>query len=66
VGVSTAVLQSEPTQAEVQALRAKAKQIASDLRNLSTLTCRAVALWRRRVHSLRAALVGEGLIKGSA
>jgi len=44
-----------PTQAEVQALRGKAEELADDVRNLSTL-----------IHSLRTALVGEGLIKGGA
>jgi len=44
-----------PTQAEVQAQRDKAEELADDLRNLSTL-----------IHSLRTALVGEGLIKGDA
>jgi hypothetical protein len=40
---------------EVQALRDKAEELADDVRNLSTLS-----------HSLRSALVAEGLIKGSA
>jgi hypothetical protein len=42
-----------PTQAEVQALRDKPEQFASDLRNLSTL-----------IHVLRTAMIAEGLIKG--
>jgi hypothetical protein len=44
-----------PTQAEVPELRHKTEDLASDLRNLSTL-----------IHSLRTALVAEGLIKGGA
>jgi hypothetical protein len=44
-----------PTQAEVQPLRDKCEELADDLRNLSTL-----------IHSLRVALVAEGLAKGSA
>jgi hypothetical protein len=42
-----------PTQAEVQALHDKAEELADDVRALLTL-----------IHSLRTALVGEGLIKG--
>ena len=38
---------------EVQALRDKAEELADDVRNLSDL-----------IHSLRAALVGEGLVMG--
>jgi hypothetical protein len=44
-----------PAQAEVQALRDKCEELASDLRALSTL-----------IHPLRTALVAEGLIKGGA
>jgi len=44
-----------PTQAEVQALRDKAEELADDVRALSTL-----------IHSLRTALVTEGVVKGSA
>jgi hypothetical protein len=43
------------TQAEVQALRDKAEELADDVRNLSDL-----------VHAMRTALVSLGLIKGSA
>jgi len=42
-------------QAEVQALRDKCEELADDVRSLSTL-----------IHSLRSALVAEGLVKGSA
>jgi hypothetical protein len=45
-------------------LRDACEALASDLLNLSTLTCRPKP-WRRLIHSLRTALVGEGLIKGS-
>ena len=45
----------EPTQAEVQALRDACEELAEDVRNLSTL-----------IHSLRSALIAEGLIKGTA
>ena len=44
-----------PTQAEVQALRDKAEELADDVRALSAL-----------VQALRGALVTEGLIKGGA
>jgi len=44
-----------PTQAEVQALGDKCEELVDDVRNLSAL-----------IHSLRTALVAEGLIKGSA
>jgi hypothetical protein len=44
-----------PTQAEVQALRDKAEELADDVRALSTL-----------VHALRGALVNVGVLKGSA
>jgi hypothetical protein len=44
-----------PTQAEVQALRDACEELAGDVRNLSTL-----------IHSLRTALVGEGLAEGTA
>jgi hypothetical protein len=44
-----------PTQAEVQALRDKAEELADDVRALSTL-----------VHALRGALVAVGMVKGSA
>jgi len=47
------LISAPPTQAEVQALRDKAEELADDLRNLSTL-----------IHSLRTALIAEGLIKG--
>jgi hypothetical protein len=53
-----------PTQAEVQALRDQCEELADDLCSLSTLTCRPKP-WRRVVHSLRTALVGEGLVRGS-
>ena len=43
-----------PTQAEVQALRDKAEELADDVRALAGL-----------VHALRGALVSEGLMKGS-
>lgn len=43
------------SQAEVQALRDKAEELADDVRALSTL-----------VHALRTALVDAGLIKGAA
>jgi hypothetical protein len=42
-----------PSQAEVQALRDKAEELADDVRNLSTL-----------VHALRTAMVAESLVKG--
>jgi hypothetical protein len=62
-GVTEAVVQAErelaisdsPTQAKIQPLRDKAEQPASNLRALSTL-----------IHSLRTALVGAGLVRGSA
>ena len=41
-----------PTQAEVQALRDKAEELADDVRALSAL-----------VHALRGALVGVGVVK---
>jgi hypothetical protein len=44
-----------PTQAEVQALRDKAEELADDMRALSTL-----------VHALRGALVSVGVVKGGA
>ena len=44
-----------PPQAEVQALRDACEELADDVRNLSTL-----------IHSLRSALVAEGLVKGGA
>ena len=43
------------TQAEVQALRDKAEELADDVRALSTL-----------VHALRGALVAVGVVKGGA
>jgi hypothetical protein len=49
------IVSDPPTQAEVQALRDKAEELADDVRNLSTL-----------IHSLRWALVAEGLMKGGA
>ena len=42
-----------PTQAEVQALRDKAEELADDVRALSRLA-----------HAIRTALVNAGLIKG--
>jgi hypothetical protein len=47
------------TQAEVQALRDKAEELADDLRALSTLTCRPKPR-RRLIHSLRTAAVAVG------
>jgi hypothetical protein len=44
-----------PTQAEVQALRGKAEELADNMRALSTL-----------VHALREALVAMGVVKGGA
>jgi len=44
-----------PTQAEVQAPRDEAEELADDVRNLSAL-----------IHSLRTALVAVGLVKGGA
>jgi hypothetical protein len=44
-----------PAQAEVQALRDKAEELADDVRALSTL-----------VHALRGALVAVGVVKGGA
>ncbi|MCL4180069.1 MAG: hypothetical protein KJ072_20270 [Verrucomicrobia bacterium] len=44
-----------PTQAEAEALRDACEELADDVRALSTL-----------IHSLRTALVAEGLIKGEA
>jgi hypothetical protein len=44
-----------PTQAEVQALRDKAEELADDVRALSAL-----------VHALRWALVSSGVVKGGA
>jgi len=46
---------ASPTQAEVQALRDKAEELADDVRALSTL-----------VHALRGALVAVGVVKGGA
>jgi hypothetical protein len=43
-----------PTQAEVQSLLDAHEELADDLRNLSTL-----------IHSLRAAVVGGGVVKGA-
>jgi len=54
-GIEGLTISHPPTQAEAQALRDKAEELASDLRALSTL-----------IHSLRTALVAEGLVKGSA
>jgi hypothetical protein len=48
-------ISNPPTQAEVQALRDKAEELADDVRALSTL-----------VHALRGALVAVGVIKGGA
>jgi hypothetical protein len=48
------IISDPPTQAEVQALRDRAEELADDVRALSTL-----------IHALRAALVTTGLIKGS-
>jgi len=53
--IGALLISDPPTQAEVQALRDKAEELADDLRNLSTL-----------IHSLRTAMVAEGLIKGGA
>lgn len=46
-------ISNPPTQAEVQALRDKAEELADDVRALATL-----------VHALRAALVSVGVVKG--
>ena len=48
-------ISNPPTQAEVQALRDKAEELADDVRALSAL-----------VHALRGALVAVGVVKGGA
>ena len=55
LGKENAGIGSPPTQAEVQALRDKAEELADDVRALSTL-----------VHALRGALVTVGVVKGGA
>ena len=49
------VVSDPPTQAEVQALRDRAEELADDVRALSAL-----------VHALRAALLAVGVVKGGA
>ncbi|MCL4180067.1 MAG: hypothetical protein KJ072_20260 [Verrucomicrobia bacterium] len=49
VEIGGLTISNAPPQAEVQALRDKAEELADDVRNLSTL-----------IHSLRTALVAEG------
>ena len=49
--ISGLTISDPPTQAEVQALRDKAEELADDVRALSTL-----------VHSLRGALVAAGMV----
>jgi len=51
--ISGLTISDPPTRAEVQALRDKCEELADDLRSLSAL-----------IHSLRKAIVVEGLIKG--
>jgi hypothetical protein len=53
--IGSLTISDPPTQAEVQALRDKAEELADDVRALSTL-----------VHAMRAALVAVGVLKGSA
>jgi hypothetical protein len=53
--IGGATISDPPIQTEVHFLRDKTEDLTSDLRNLST-----------RIHSLRSALLSDGLIKGSA
>ena len=54
MAIAGLMISHPPNQAEVQALRDKCEELADDVRALAAL-----------VHSLRTALVGEGLVKGA-
>jgi hypothetical protein len=51
--IGSLAISDPPSQAEVQALRDKAEELADDVRALSAL-----------VHALRGALVSAGVVKG--